>query len=257
MKALYTAASGMNAQQIRIDNIANNLANVNTTAFKKSRHGFQDLYYQELARSGGIADARPSSTPQVGGGVRIASVQKDQRQGALTETGELSHLALEGAGFFMLETPMGQPVYTRDGNFSIDSEGYLQSAAGYKLSGGIQIPRDAEVFEVSADGEVLVKLPENEEYFSVGRVEVVGFFNPAGLKSLGGNLLEATPESGEAQVLMPGEDVQIMQGYLEGSNVDVAEELIEMIMAQRAYELTSKVVQTGDEMLQVATNLKR
>lgn len=257
MKALYTAATGMGAQQTRIDNIANNLANVNTTAYKKSRHAFQDLYYQELSRGGVAAGSIASSIPQVGGGVKIAAVQKDQAQGVLTQTNDPAHMALEGEGFFVLETPTGQPVYTRDGSFSIDAEGFLQTAGGYRLSGGLQIPPDAESFEVQADGEVMVRLQGDEEYFSVGQVEVAGFINPAGLRALGNNLLEATPESGSARLLDVGTETRLMQGYLEGSNVDVAAELIDMIMAQRAYELTSKAVQTGDEMLQVATNLKR
>jgi len=257
MKALYTAATGMTAQQLRIDNIANNLANVNTTSYKKSRHDFQDLYYQELSRPGVAEGATATSVSQIGGGVRIAAISKDQGQGVLTETGDAFHMALEGPGFFTLETPNGQPLYTRDGSFGVDAEGFLQNASGFRLAGNIQIPMDAETFQVQADGEVLVKLTGDDDYFSVGQVEIAGFVNPTGLKSVGGNMLEATPESGEAQLLEVGEETQLLQGYLEGSNVDVAEELIEMIMAQRAYELTSKVVQAGDEMLQVATNLRR
>jgi flagellar basal-body rod protein FlgG len=257
MKALYTAATGMGAQQLRIDNIANNLANVNTTAYKKSRHSFEDLYYEELSRGGVAGNATASSTPQVGGGVKISAIQKDTRQGVMTQTGNPAHMAIEGSGFFVLETPMGDPLYTRDGSFAVDNEGYLQTAGGYRLAGDLQIPIDAEYFEVQPDGEVLVKMAGEEEYFSVGRVEVANFVNPAGMRALGGNLLQASPESGEAQLVELGEQTKIMGGYVEGSNVDVAEELIEMIMAQRAYELTSKVVQTGDEMLQIATNLKR
>jgi len=257
MKALYTAATGMGAQQTRIDNIANNLANVNTTAYKKSRHSFEDLYYQELTKGTNAPGSLAASTPEVGGGVRISGVQKDHRQGVLQETGNPAHLALEGEGYFVLETPNGQPIYTRDGSFSVNADGFLQTTGGYQLAGGIQIPQEAEGFEVGADGEVRVRIQGDEDYFSVGRVEVADFVNPAGLKSLGGNFYEAAPESGDARIMEVGTEVRLLQGYVEGSNVDVANELIEMIMAQRAYELTSKVVQTGDEMMQVATNLKR
>jgi len=257
MKALYTAATGMGAQQTRIDNIANNLANVNTTAYKKSRHAFEDLYYQELTRGGAAPGAMKASTPEVGGGVRISAVQKDHRQGVLQETGNPAHMALEGDGYFVLETPNGQPLYTRDGTFSVNADGYLQTAGGYRLSGGVQIPEDADAFEIQADGEVQVRLQGDDQTFSVGRIEIAGFANPAGLRSRGSNLMEGSAEAGEARILEVGTEVGLLQGYVEGSNVDVANELIEMIMAQRAYELTSKVVQTGDEMMQVASNLKR
>lgn len=253
MKALYVAASGMAAQQTRIDNVANNIANVNTTGFKKSREAFQDLFYEELTSGGaGASQARV----EVGGGVRLAGITKDHGQGALNRTDQPLHLAINGDAFFTLETTEGEPVYTRDGTFRLDSDGLLVNQNGLAVAGDITIPEDVQSLVVESDGTVQAVLAGDSQYTMLGQVELATFTNPAGLEALGGNLFAETPESGEAFVPDAAE-AEVLQGYLESSNVDVAEELIHMITAQRAYELNSKVVQAADEVMHTAVNLKR
>ncbi len=256
MKALYAAATGMAAQQTRIDNIANNLANVNTSGFKKSRASFQDLFYQELATGGGEEGASPTSA-QVGAGVRTVAVEKDHSAGSIQATGNPLDVAINGRGMFVLETSDGREVFTRDGHFNIDADGNLVNPSGMALSGGISIPEEAEEIVISSDGLVEYRASGDEYLTSAGQLEIAAFANPAGLRALGGNLFSASAESGDAIRLEIGTEVEVQQGALEGSNVDVAEELIAMVMAQRAYELTSKVVQAADETLQTAANLRR
>lgn len=253
MKALYVAASGMAAQQTRIDNVANNIANVGTTGFKKSREAFSDLLYEELTQGG---KSTSQARLEVGGGVQLAGIEKDHRQGSLTQTGQPLHVAISGDAFFALQTPEGEPVYTRDGTFRLDADGVLVSQSGLVVGGDITVPEDAEQVVITPDGTVHAVLQGSTQYTVLGQLELAAFTNPAGLRALGGNTFEQTPESGE--VFVPRADqVEVKQGYLESSNVDVAEELIQMIMAQRAYELNSKVVQTADEAMSVAVNLKR
>ncbi|MBN2800860.1 MAG: flagellar basal-body rod protein FlgG [Deltaproteobacteria bacterium] len=253
MKALYVAASGMAAQQTRIDNVANNIANVGTTGFKKSRESFQDLLYEELTQGG---KASSQARLEVGGGVQLAGIEKDHRQGSLTQTGQPLHAAIAGDAFFTLETAEGEPVYTRDGTFRLDADGTLVTQSGLVVGGNITIPEDAQQVFITGDGTVQAVLQGSVDYTVLGQLELASFTNPAGLRALGGNLYEQTPESGEVFVPRP-ESVEVKQGYLESSNVDVAEELIQMIMAQRSYELNSKVVQAADEAMSVAVNLKR
>ncbi len=255
MKALYSAATGMAAQQTTIDTIANNLANVNTSGFKKSTASFQDLFYQELATSG-EEGATPTSA-QVGAGVRTVAVEKNHTMGSITATGEPLDVAINGRGFFVLETQDGRTLYTRDGHFTKDADGYVVSAGGVQLSGGINIPDDAIDIVVEADGSVMYATPDDTQMINAGQLELAAFANPAGLRALGGNVYQATSESGEAQLLDVGSEVSVVGGSLEGSNVDPAGELIALIQAQRAYELTSKVVQAADETLQTAANLRR
>ena len=255
MRALYVAASGMNAQQTRIDTIANNIANVSTTGYKKSREAFQDLFYQEL-NVGGIG--KSTARIEAGGGVRLAAIEKSHVQGSLNHTGNPFHAAIQGQGFFALEDQNGEQFYTRDGTFTKDADGVLMTQSGLRVSGDIAIPMEAETFEILADGTVRALLTGDVEYTTLGEMEVMKFVNPAGLRSVGGNLFQETPESGDPNEVDPGVDnVMVMQGYQEGSNVDVAEELINLIMAQRSFELTSKVVQAADEAMQIATNLRR
>lgn len=254
MKALQVAASGMSAQQTRIDNIANNLANVSTTGYKKSREAFEDLFYEELTHGGmGASTARV----EVGSGVRLSAIEKDHSSGALEQTGNPLHVAIQGDGFFVLETVDGEPVYTRDGSFTLDGDGQLMSASGYAVAGRIDIPMDATDLEILPDGTIQAVMEGDTDYTHLGQLEVVRFVHPAGLKALGGNLYAETPASGYAELADVGNTTSVLQGYLEGSNVDVAEELVEMITAQRAYELNSKVIQAADETLQVAANIRR
>lgn len=254
MKALYVAASGMAAQQVRLDTVANNIANVGTTGYKRSREAFQDLFYQELAY-GGKSAARAARI-EVGGGVQLAGVTKDHRAGDLKNTGEPLHVAIEGDAMFVLEDPEGARFYSRDGSFRLDAEGLLVTAGGLAVAGDIVIPEEATRVLVLPDGTVQAQLDQDTELTTLGRIELATFVNPAGLRPMGGNLFEETPESGEAMVARP-EDARVRQGFLEASNVDVASELIEMILAQRAFELNSKVVQAADETLSVAVNLRR
>jgi flagellar basal-body rod protein FlgG len=249
MKALHIAASGMSAQQTQIDTVANNLANVNTTGFKKSRASFQDVYYQELA--GGARGARAD----LGGGTRLAGLAKDHSAGAMKQTNDPLHVALNGPGFLKLEDLQGNAVYTRDGALGVNADGQIVSASGLPVAGDLVIPADATQVLIEVDGTVSVTLDGDDTPLAIGQLEVQRFANPAGLRSLGSNLFAATPESGEA-VWDDGE-TEIRQGQLESSNVDVAEELIHLVTAQRAYELNSKVIQAADEALQIAANLKR
>lgn len=255
MKALYAAATGMAAQQTTIDTIANNLANVNTSGFKKSTANFQDLFYQELATSG--EEGSTPSMAQVGAGVRTVAVEKNHTMGSISATGEPLDVAINGRGFFSLETNDGRQLYTRDGHFTKDADGYVVSAGGVQLAGGISIPDDAVDILVESDGSVMYSTPDDTEMILAGQLEIAAFANPSGLRALGGNVFSATSQSGDAMMMNVGSDVSVVGGALEGSNVDPASELIALIQAQRAYELTSKVVKAADETLQTAANLRR
>jgi flagellar basal-body rod protein FlgG len=258
MRALFSAASGMTAQQTRIDNIANNLANVNTTGFKKSRAVFQDLFYQELV---GGADQTPDrasgSIAQVGAGVRMAAIERDHSQGGVVQTGNALSVAIEGHGYLVVETESGDQLFTRDGNFTQDADGNLVTQGGLLVGGNINIPQEATAIQILQDGTVQASLGEDSEYTVLGQLELSDFTNRTGLRAVGGNLFAETAESGSPIPVEVGLEAKLMQGFVETSNVDVAEELIQMIMAQRAYELNSKVVQAADEALQQAANLKR
>lgn len=258
MRALYTAATGMTAQQLRIDNIANNLANVGTTGFKKQRESFEDLVYQTMVAGGADGkEGRPAEV-QIGTGTRLSANSRDFRPGNLVQTGEPLDLAIRGRGFFVVETEGGEERYTRDGGFTRDADGEVVNSAGMPLASSLRLPDDAEEVVISDDGTVQVRYSGETEYLTVGTVQIVDFVNPAGLEAVGGNLFSATPASGEPVILDPAEgQAGVAQGYLEASNVDVAEELINMVLAQRSFELTSKAVQASDEALQVVANLKR
>jgi len=253
MKALYTAATGMNAQQTRLDNIANNLANVNTTAYKKQSAAFEDLFYEEVESNGGPE----AQKVQVGGGVKLASTNRDFSGGALVKTSSALDFAIEGEGFFALETVEGEARYSRDGSFRTDSDGVLVNSQGLRVAGDISVPEEHNGLVLKEDGTLAALSIDGSGEEILGQLELVRFTNPGGLEALGGNLYMQSEASGDPQVLELGTTTNVRQYYLEGSNVDIASELIGMIEAQRAYELTSKVVQAADENLQTAVNLRR
>jgi flagellar basal-body rod protein FlgG len=259
LTSLSSAATGMEAQQSRIDIIANNLANVNTTGFKRSRAYFQDLLY-ESRRTVGSASTGSTDVPtgiQVGLGVRTAAVERLHTMGSLEKTGNELDLALQGDGFFQVELPNGNIAYTRDGSFQKDSQGRLVTADGYPVSPGITLPENTTEIAIGEDGTVQVFQDNETEGTEVGVIEIARFGNPAGLKSLGGNLYQETVTSGDPMLGTPGEEGlgQILQGYLEGSNVNVMNQMVNLISSQRAYEVNSKAIKTSDEMLQMVNQL--
>ncbi len=261
MRALWTASSGMIAQQANIDNLSNNLANVNTSGFKKSRIDFQDLMYQTVRQAGASsgADTQLPTGLQIGLGVREAAVQKMYTTGNLESTGNSLDVAIQGDGFFQVNMPDGTLSYTRDGSFKKDSQGRLTTSEGYLVEPQITIPENSTDLTIASDGTVTVTMPGEKAPQELGQLQIVRFINPAGLESLGGNLLQETDASGNPVVTVPGEEGSgtLLQKYLEMSNVQVVEEMVNMIVAQRAYEMNSKAVTTSDEMLQTAANLKR
>ncbi|MCD6310234.1 MAG: flagellar basal-body rod protein FlgG [Candidatus Eremiobacteraeota bacterium] len=253
MRSLYTAASGMMAQQMNIDNISNNLANVQSTAFKKSRLDFQDLLYSHSQAPG----AEATAGTQIGMGVRSVSSQKLFSTGSLRQTGNNFDVAIQGDGFFSVKMPDGRVCYTRDGSFKLDGEGNLVTNAGYSI--GIKIPKDITNVEISQDGKVTGIPINGTEPVEIGQIKLTRFLNPAGLKAMGGNLYEWTPVAGqkvEDNPNTPGMGT-LVQGYLEKSNVNVVEEMINIIQAQRAYEINQKSIQAADEMMRQANQLHK
>jgi flagellar basal-body rod protein FlgG len=263
MRSLWTAASGMIGQQFNIDTVSNNLSNVNTTGFKQSRAEFEDLIYQ-TTRIGGTPATEQTVVPmgiQVGHGVRVGATQKLFHQGNLQHTDVESDMAIEGEGFFRVVAMDGTYAYTRDGSFNIDSHGQLVTSDGYKLLPELVLPSDyiQGSLNVNDDGKVYVNIPGREDPVLVGQVRLFRFVNPAGLRSVGDNLFKETIASGEAIGGTPTYEGMgaIKHKFLEMSNVSVAREMVNMIVAQRAYELNSKAIQTSDTMLGIANNLKR
>ncbi len=261
IRALWTATTGMQSQQMNIDIIANNLANVNTSGFKRSRGDFQDLLYQTL-RLAGTASSAATEVPtgiQIGHGSRIAAVQKIFQQGDFMQTLNELDLTIEGKGFFQILQPDGEIGYTRSGAFKLDSDGRIVNSDGYPMEPEITVPDDTVNITIGPDGTVSVLQSGETAATEVGNIELARFPNPAGLKSIGRNLFVETDASGDPTTGVPGDDGfgTIAQGFLEMSNVNVVEEMVNMITAQRAYEINSKVIQTSDNMLQVANNLKR
>lgn len=260
IRSLWTAGTGMVAQQANLDVISNNLANVNTTGFKKSRTDFQDLMYQTMRQPGASSgpDTQLPTGIQIGHGVRQVATQKMYGDGNFQNTGNPFDVAIEGDGFFQITMPDGNIAYTRDGAFKKDSQGRLTTSEGYPLEPQITIPEKSTNLTISSDGRVSVKnsAGATEE---IGQLTIARFINPAGLESIGRNLVKETEASGTASVGNPGEDGAgtLVNQYLEMSNVQVVEEMVNMIVAQRAYEVNSKAVQTSDDMLERAANLKR
>jgi len=260
IRALSTAATGMEAQQTRLDVTANNMANVSTTGFKKSRSEFQDLMYQTLRAPGG-ATGTNSVNPtgvQVGMGVRTVATQRMHEQGMPVQTGNALDVAIEGPGFFRLTMPTGDWAYTRDGSFKRDMGGRLVNADGYPLDSDIQIPPDAETIVIAADGLVTAKMPGSTTPVELGQIELTNFANPAGLSANGRNLYFETASSGNPIAGQPGSEGvgTLAQNQLESSNVQIVEEMIDLISGQRAYEINSRVIRAADEMLQQTANLK-
>jgi flagellar basal-body rod protein FlgG len=261
IRALLTAASGMQSQQLNIDVIANNLANVNTTGFKKSRPDFQDLMYQNL-KTVGAPSTNSTTIPsgiQVGLGSKAASVTKVFTAGNITQTGNDLDLAIEGDGFFQIHMADGTTAYTRDGSFKKDSQGRIVNSDGYPLTPEMVIPNNATKVTIGNDGTVSVLQAGQTTTTTVGTIQMATFSNPAGLSSLGHNLYQATDSSGTANTGTAGQNGigTLSQGALEMSNVSVMEEMVNMIMSQRAYETNSKAVQAADEMLQQTNSIKR
>jgi flagellar basal-body rod protein FlgG len=251
----------MAAQQMNVDNIANNLANVNTTGFKKSKLEFQDIMYQSLRRPG-VTTATGSTVPaslDVGYGTKPIATTRQFSVGEMQQTGNPLDMAIQGDGFFQITMPDGTVAYTRDGTFKFSAEGQLVTSDGFYLTPEISIPEDATSISIGFDGRFSVIQAGSNDPVELGQIELARFINPAGLSAIGHNLFQETPASGAALTAVPGESGlgQIQQGYLEMSNVDVVNEMVNMIIAQRAYEINSKVIQTADDMSSLVSNLKR
>jgi flagellar basal-body rod protein FlgG len=265
IRALYTATSGMGVQQSSLDTIANNIANASTTAYKRTRCNFEDLFYQ-YDKLPGTVDSNGLPTPmgiEYGLGARVSSTEVDQTQGTFTQTGGQLDLAISGLGFFQVQDPQtGQTLYTRAGNFSINANGQVVLASadlGRPLIPNISIPPGASQITISGDGVVSVLEPPNTTPTQIGNIQTVTFINPQGLIQLGQNLYQQSNGSGTALVGAPGQENHglLQQGYLEASNVDATTELVNLINTQRTYELNSQVVQASDQILQLLTNLRR
>ncbi len=261
LRALHTAALGMKAQQIGVDNIANNLANANTTGYKRSTVVFQDLLYQTVQASGPgeAAGGAPPASLQLGHGAAAIATVRNFSQGGFQRTGNPFDLAINGDGFFQVRRPDGSMAYTRDGTFTLGPEGTLVTQTGLTVVPGISIPPDAVHVHVSQDGLVTARLQGEPEPIQIGQIELASFTNPGGLRPLGGNLFEQTAASGPPFIALPGRTGTgtVRQGFLEASNVDVVQAMVNLIEAQRAYEINSKMVTTSEDMLQIANNLKR
>jgi flagellar basal-body rod protein FlgG len=259
LRALYSSAAGMESQQLNLDVISNNLANVNTTGFKKSKIEFQDLLYQTTRPAGadqGSGNTLPTGL-QIGHGSRPVATSKVFTNGELTQTGERLDVAIQGDGFFEVQLPDGSRAYTRDGALKTGSDGRVTTSDGLVLQGGFQpIPAGTTSVSISPTGDVTTSGASGTQSF---KVQLVRFANPAGLESVGRNLYKETNASGTAELGNAGENGfgELAQGYLEMSNVKIVEEMVSMIVAQRAYEINSKAVQSADEMMQLSNNLKR
>jgi flagellar basal-body rod protein FlgG len=260
IKSLHTAATGMQAQQTNLDVISNNLANVNTNGFKKSRAEFEDLMYHTVKEPGAATgdNAVSPNGVQTGLGVRTAAIQKDFDSGGTQITKNPLDIQIEGAGFFQVMTPDGQIAYTRDGAFKKDATGKIVDKNGNSLQPEIVLPPNARGIEISASGEVSVMTEMNTPPQPVGNIEIVQFVNPTGLKAIGKNLFVPSPASGTAAPARPGLNGTgyVAQGQLEGSNVNIVDEMVNMITAQRAYETNSKAIQAADQMLQSVNALR-
>jgi flagellar basal-body rod protein FlgG len=263
VRSLWSAASGMIGQQANIDSISNNLANVNTTGYKSMRAEFEDLLYQTL-RVAGTPATETTVVPtgvQMGHGVKIAATQRQFTQGSLQGTDNATDMAIEGDGFFRILRYDGTYAYTRDGSFKVDSNGQVINSNGYKLMPEVILPQGfiPETLSISQDGRISVRIAGANDPIDVGQIELYRFVNPAGLQAVGGNLYVTSNASGDAIAGIPGYDGMgtTIQKFLEMSNVSVVREMVDMIVAQRAYEFNSKAIQTSDNMLATATSLKR
>ncbi|MCA9044072.1 MAG: flagellar basal-body rod protein FlgG [Planctomycetaceae bacterium] len=264
LRALYTSASGMKAQELSIDNTANNIANVNTSAFKRSTINFADLFYTTLEQPGTSVSAS-QTTPsglQIGNGTRATSTTKVFTSGTIEQTGYPLDIAIEGDGFLKVNLPNGEQRYTRAGSLRIDQTGQLVTADGYLVDPTITIPDGVALSQLNIAADGIVTAPQAgspSQKIDIGQIQISRFLNPAGLSSEGGNLYAETPASGQPVTGTPGQNGlgNIRQGFLEGSNVEVVTELISLISAQRAYEVNSRAIKAGDEMLSTATDIVR
>lgn len=260
-KTLRSAATGLTSQQRYVEIISNNIANVNTTGFKKSRPEFQDLLYETLKPAGNNTRLgnEPLNEVQIGSGTQLVSTTKMFKQGDITQTNNPMDMSIVGEGFFVVRKPDNSLTYTRDGSFKMDRNGQLVTSQGNMLDPGFRIPQDAIDVKISRDGMVSILTPGSVEHQNIGQIELARFINPAGLRAIGDNQFVATPASGDAIFQQPGSNNtgEIYQSHLESSNVDIVEEMVNMITAQRAYELNSKSVRTADDILATAVQLKR
>ncbi len=264
VQTLYTAATGMEALETKLDVIANNMANINTTAFKKDRANFEDIFYRQY-RLPGAEDSDGTKTAtgiEVGLGTRVSSTQSNFKQGAFETTNNPLDFAVEGDGFFQVKNPNGDNYYTRAGNFNINADGQLVLGSannGYVLDPAITVPPEATGIVVSADGQIQYSTQSSTTLNSLGQIQLAKFVNPDGLLKLGDNLFQKTDASGNETTGNPGQDGfgNIRQGFLEASNVEPVNELIDLITTQRSFELNSQVVQAGDQIMQIVANLRR
>ena len=261
MRSMNIAALGMSAQQTNVDNIANNIANVNTTGFKRNRVEFADLLYQNQRTVGATSSDAGTVVPSgvyLGSGVRVTGTYRINEQGNMKQTDNNYDMAINGEGFFQIELPSGETAYTRDGTFQLSPEGRLVTADGYTILPGIDVPPEAVEVTISKTGLVQVRLDGEQDPQDVGQLEIAKFANVAGLRAAGDNILMQTAASGDAVTGNPGDPSfgTIRQGFLENSNVDIVTEITDLISAQRAYELNSKVITTSDTMLGDLTQLR-
>ena len=259
-RSLATAASGMEAQQTRLDVTANNIANVSTNGFKKGRAEFADLIYQTVRAAGtttGQGTTAPDAT-EIGLGTRLTATTRDTKQGELHQTGNVLDVAIEGHGYLPVTMPSGEQAFTRNGALHMTSEGKLVNSEGYAISGDITIPTDAQTVTIGTDGTVTATMPGESQPVDLGKIEIAMFANPGGLAAMGSNLFHETSASGAAVIGAPGEGGSggLRQGMLEVSNVNVVEEMIDLISGQRAYEINSRVIKAADEMLGQTVQLR-
>ena len=261
MRALSTAATGMAAQQLNVETISNNIANMNTVGFKRQRAEFQDLLYQNIERAGAQSSDAGTVVPtgiQVGSGVKTGSVYRIRDQGSLTQTGNKLDIAINGRGLFQVQLPSGETAYTRAGNFSVNETGDVVTSDGYSVLPKVTIPQNAADITISKTGQVQATIPGQTTPQVVGQLQLATFFNEGGLEAVGGNLLMQSGASGAPQAGKPGDTGygSLQQGYTEASNVDAVTEITALITAQRAYEMNSKVVNAADQMLSTTSQLK-
>lgn len=257
-QALWIAKTGLDAQQTRMEVVSNNIANVNTTGFKRERAVFEDLLHQNINQVGANStqDTQLPSGFSIGTGVRVVATEKLHSQGKLVNTGNPLDVAVQGKGFFQVLLPDGTLAYTRDGSFQVNQEGQLVTASGYQVQPAITVPEGALSVTIGSDGTVSVLLPGSTAPTQIGSLQLSNFINPAGLQPIGQNLLLESGSSGAPQTGTPGLNGlgTLTQGSVESSNVNIAEELVNMIETQRAYEMNSKAIQSADQMLQFVTN---
>ncbi|SNY94268.1 flagellar basal-body rod protein FlgG [Cohaesibacter sp. ES.047] len=261
MRALYIASTGMLAQERNVEVTSNNIANMRTTGFKKYRAEFQDLLYEDMRRTGSATSAAGTTVPvgiQVGSGVRLSATSRVMSQGSVESTGKELDVAIRGEGFYQITLPDGRTAYTRDGSFEINAEGQLVTVDGYEVQPGINFPEGSTDITISNDGEVQVTVGTNTEVTTLGQLTLARFVNKAGLDPMGDNLFLETPSSGNPQVATPNADGygSMLQKYLEISNVNSVTEISDLIAAQRAYEMNSRVISAADEMLSSTSNMR-